>query len=326
VQPLTHHEILELVAPFSRRGRRADLAATDRLARRIAFQSIDHPEGCAGIAVRETLTLEDVGTGSYRLTRLLSPTSGPQASLEAVGTDPAELLTRIDAVPPQRHFDTAEGITTASSFRLPGSDAASMTFAWCRARVAGLDLMLDASTAKRGPAAVTLTHGPGDQWQLPQDTLAVLGGRWSRLKDAEAGWVGELRLRGSEPQRSRRAEAAAREAAQHLAHMLAETPRQFHERFIWARWRVFVRRLVPLVACIGLIVGAACAPKLALPERSGLRMLILNSPPLLMVLFFCLREIPVVEIPPVPRRSEAASWRVSRHGETSATDPCSPTR
>jgi hypothetical protein len=38
-------------------------------------------------------------------------------------------------------------------------------------------------------------------------------------------------------------------------------------------------------------------------------MLILNSPPLLMILFFCLREIPIVEIPPLPRRSDAQSWR-----------------
>jgi hypothetical protein len=28
-----------------------------------------------------------------------------------------------------------------------------------------------------------------------------------------------------------------------------------------------------------------------------------------MILFFCLREVPVVEIPPLPRRSHAASWR-----------------
>jgi hypothetical protein len=38
-------------------------------------------------------------------------------------------------------------------------------------------------------------------------------------------------------------------------------------------------------------------------------MVILNTPPILMMLFFCLREIPVVEIPPLPRRSAAAAWR-----------------
>jgi len=315
MQPLTHHEILELVGPFSRRGRQVDLAATDRLARRIAFKSIEHPENSAGLTIRETLTLEDAGPGSYRLTRVLTQQAGPEANLEASGTDPAELLARIDAVAPQRQFRVAEGVTAATSFRLqtgPEAGADSMIFMWGKARVAGLDLRLDASTVTRGPAAVALTHGAGEVWQLPQDTLAVLGGRWSRLRDAEQGWAGDLQLRDREPRRSHEAEAATLEAALHLARLVAEPPRRFHERFTGARWRVFCRRLVPLAVCIGLIVGAACAPKLALPERSGLRMLILNSPPLLMMLFFCLREIPVVEIPPVPRRSEAAAWRVRR--------------
>jgi hypothetical protein len=69
---------------------------------------------------------------------------------------------------------------------------------------------------------------------------------------------------------------------------------------------------VPLAACIGLILCAAAVPKLHLAENSGLRMLILNSPPILMILIFCLREIPVVEIPPLPRRSDAPSWRVAQ--------------
>jgi hypothetical protein len=36
--PFTHHEILALVEPFARRGRRVDLAASDRVARLIAFR------------------------------------------------------------------------------------------------------------------------------------------------------------------------------------------------------------------------------------------------------------------------------------------------
>jgi hypothetical protein len=95
----------------------------------------------------------------------------------------------------------------------------------------------------------------------------------------------------------------------HLACVLEEPPSRFHERWVVARWRVFLRRLMPLAACIGLIVCAAAVPKLHLAERSGLRMLILNSPPILLMLFFCLREVPIVEIPPLPRRSAAASWR-----------------
>lgn len=304
MNPLTHHEILELVGPFTRRGRHVDLAATDRVQRRVAFRPIDHPaaSGCSGL--REMLALEDLGGASYRLTRRLTPAAGPDATLEAEGADLQELLARIDSVPPQRQFRAAQDVSIAVSFRLsPG-----MILTRGMAQVAGLEVTLDAASAKRGPAAVALTRAPGAELCLPQDALAVLGGRWSRLRETTQGWAADLQLRGHEPRRSRDAEAALATAVRHLACMLAEPPYRFHERWIAARWRVFCRRLVPLAVCIGLILCAAAVPKLHLAESSGLRMLILNSPPILMILFFCLREIPVVEIPPLPRRADAASW------------------
>lgn len=322
LNPLTHHDILELVGPFTRRGRHVDLAATDRMRRRVGFRPIDHPDASGCSSLRETIALEDLGTlddwdrASYRLTRRLTPAAGPAATLEAVGPDPGELLARIDAVPPQRHFHAPPGVLIALSFRLtpgpgPQSGSPSMLLTRGMAHVAGLNMTLDAATAKRGPAAIALTRAPGDALRLPQDALAVLGGQWSRLRETTEGWAADLQLRGQEPGRSRDAEAALETAARHLAGMLAEPPYRFHERWIAARWRVFCRRLVPLAVCIGLILCAAAVPKLHLAESSGLRMLILNSPPILMILFFCLREIPVVEIPPLPRRSDAASWSCS---------------
>ncbi len=242
----------------------------------------------------------------------MTPEVGPEACLETAGTQPAELLKDIDAVPPQRQFSVQQGIVIAVSFLLEadrGSPAASLTFARGKAQVGGLDVEVDAANFRRGPAAVTLTRMPGDELELPQDALAVLGGRWSRLRTTDAGWTAELKLPGREPGRSRQAQAAIETAALHLARMLAEPPRWFHERWTVARWRVFGRRLVPLAVCIGLILAAAAAPTLHLAASSGLRMVILNTPPILMMLFFCLREIPVVEIPPLPRRSAAAAWR-----------------
>jgi hypothetical protein len=315
LNPLTHHEILELVGPFARRGRHVDLAATDRLLRRVVFKSIGHPQASDALALLETLSLDDLGSGSYRLTRVLTPQVGPDACLETVGTQPAELLARIEAVPPQCQFRVQEGVVLALSFRLGpdlGADADSLILTRGKAQVAGLDFEVDASRAQRGPAAVSLRCMPGEELRLPQDALAVLGGRWSRLRDLGEGWSGELRLRGKEPGRTRQAQDAVERAALHLARTLAEPPRRFHERWSAARWRVFCRRLVPLAVCIGLILCAASAPKLHLSESSGMRMLILNSPPILMILFFCLREIPVVEIPPLPRRSDTAEWRVRR--------------
>jgi hypothetical protein len=43
-----------------------------------------------------------------------------------------------------------------------------------------------------------------------------------------------------------------------------------------------------------------------------MRMMIFNGPPLLLVVFFCLRELPRIEIPPWPRRSTAPGWRVAK--------------
>ncbi len=308
LNPLTHHDIVRLVGPFARRGRHVDLASSDRLQRRVTFRPIDHRSsaGCPG--VRETLALEDLESGSYRLTRILTPAKGPAARLDAVGMEPGELLARIDAVPPQRQFLTEGPVVIALSFRLK-PEGAAMLFTSGTAYIAGLALTLDTGALARGPASVSLMRPPQDTLRLPQDALAVLGGRWSRLRDAPEGWVGELRLPGHESRRSSEAQDALASATRHLAGMLGETPRRFHERWAMARWRVFCRRLVPLAACMGLILCAAAVPKLHLAERSGLRMLILNSPPLLMMLFFCLREIPIVEIPPLPRRSDAASWR-----------------
>jgi len=61
--PLTHHEILALVAPFARRGRRVDLAASDRVARRIAFRPVEHAAREDVPAHRETLSLAQQAAG-----------------------------------------------------------------------------------------------------------------------------------------------------------------------------------------------------------------------------------------------------------------------
>jgi hypothetical protein len=299
--------MLELVAPFVRRGRHADLAASDRLRRRVVFKPTLHPGSAVFLSLRETLTLEDLSSGSYRLTRLLTPPAGPIARLEAEGQDPGELLARVVDVPPLRQFRAAGSVAISLSFRLESKSTSPLLTSGA-AQLGGIALTLDASIP-RGPAAVAVSRPPGDELKLPEDALAVLGGAWSRLRNSGDGWAGELQLSGREPRRSRQAEAAITAAAAHLARLLEEPPCRFHERWVAARWRVFLRRLVPLAVCAGLILCAAAVPKLHLAAGSGLRMLILNSPPLLMMLFFCLREVPIVEFPPLPRRSDAASWR-----------------
>ena len=51
--PLSHHDVLTLVAPFSRRGRPIDLAASDRGARKLLFRPVEHPAADGRPALRE---------------------------------------------------------------------------------------------------------------------------------------------------------------------------------------------------------------------------------------------------------------------------------
>jgi hypothetical protein len=149
---------------------------------------------------------------------------------------------------------------------------------------------------------------------LPDDVLAVLGRDWAPLTRIPDGWKTSLKLRGGEPTRSRRLETAFLRTARHLAATLAEPPRRFHEQRVLARWVVVLRRAIPVLVCLGLIVAAAMVPKLHLAENSGWRMLIFNAPLILMMLFFCLRELPRIEIPPLPRASRAPAWRKQSGG------------
>ena len=70
-----------------------------------------------------------------------------------------------------------------------------------------------------------------------------------------------------------------------------------------------LRRAVPLLVCLLLVAAAASVRKLGLDDDAMLRMIIFNVPPLLMVAVFCLPELPRIEIPPLPKRLVAASWR-----------------
>jgi hypothetical protein len=90
---------------------------------------------------------------------------------------------------------------------------------------------------------------------------------------------------------------------------LAEPPQRFHERLWRQRWGVTLRRATPLLGGVALLLGAAAVPKIDLAEDSVLRMLIFHAPPLLLVALFCMREMPRIEIPPLPRASRAQQWR-----------------
>ena len=99
--PLTNHEIVALIEPYTRRGRRVDLAASDRLARRLVFKAVDHD---VGKHLVDMLVLEQPDTGRYRLTRTLLHPDGLDAVLVAEGPHAGELLDRIEHIAPHEQF------------------------------------------------------------------------------------------------------------------------------------------------------------------------------------------------------------------------------
>ena len=304
MHPLTHHDIIERVAPFSRSGRRVDLDATDRLARRLVFKPI---ERSGAIDVVEGLELQEIAAGRHRLVRTSTTADGLSARLSIDGADPQALLARIDAVEPQRHFDRGVGPTIVVSHRLDErNDSPRLVDATVRVGPLALTATIDGARARQADLGVVADM----EMDLPDDLLAVLGMRWSVLRRTPGGWRGVLRLPRREPERTRVAEAELRRAAAHLVATLGEAPPRFHERWTRARWLVAARRAIPVLVCIGLIAGAAAVSSLDLGD-SALRMLLFNVPPLLLVAFFCLRDLPQIVIPPLPRRSKRADWVAS---------------
>ncbi len=316
--PLSHHEILGLVAPFTRRGRAVDLGASDRLARRLRFRPIEHGEDPAtGLRLTEVLELEAAGGDDFRLTRILTPAGGPEARLRADGADPGALLGRIEAIPFARQFERGPGYLLAYGHRIaPGGDALILSTAIIECDLLRVEFI--ANTGSGALADVDLIARGGHPLKLPQDLLAVLGWQWTRLTEKKQGWSARLRTRGGEPGRSARSERRLLAAARHLARTFSEPPARFHARQPLARWAVFARRSVPLVSCFGVIAAAAAVPKLHLAEDSGLRAVIFNAPPILMMLFFCLHEMPTIEIPPIPRPPAPDAWGARWDG---AADP-----
>jgi hypothetical protein len=310
--PLTHHEIIGLVEPFARAGRHLDLPASDRAKRQLMFKTVEHAAtGALTQPLRETLLLECLDSGNFRLTRTLAHASGVQAQLRAVGAKLDRLLADIEAVPVQRHFRFAPDHLVAISHRLePGGGAPQERLAVTQGLVQlpGLTLTLEVS-AVPGVAGDLRLDGPVmDTEGLPQDLLAVQGWNWTRLARNASGWHSRLRLRGKEPRRSERAEARLHEVAEHLARTLAEAPARFHERHRRARWGVVLRRGIPVLTLVLMALGLWLLSRISVGNESGAWVLLLHVPTLMLAIGFSLQEMAQFEIPPLPRPLTAVCW------------------
>ncbi len=305
--PLTHHEILAAAAPFVRAGCTVDLAASDRAERRIALRPAAGGDG----AFKLRFELASLPHGRWRVWRFATDAQGLEARLQGECAEDglAALAGRMAEVFPATQFEQGEGWAVAWSLRLPPAGGALPALAAATLRLDGLTLDMSVPAVDRIAATLTLRAPGGDIAELPSDLLAVLGLRWARLDRTGATWRSSLVLRERGAARSAEAQAQLRLAAAHLARTLAEPPAAFHDGRVGARWAVTARRAVPLLAFAGTIGAALAVPALELPPDSVWRMLIFNAPPLMLGLLVVLRELPRVEIPPLPRRPAAASWR-----------------
>jgi hypothetical protein len=348
--PLTHHEIFQLVPAFTRRGLQLDLQSSDRAARVLAFRPRLHT-GVSGLdgatlpPLQETLSLTAGVDGQHTLTRRLSAADGvidpcvagqagpaaagrasspgPEglfATLELEGDDLGALLTRVEAVPPQRHFHRGTGFLAAHSLRAAPRGVAGGPLEQpgdglflCRGEV-----RLDAAPSLRlvlrpprvrGPSVdVELTCPEGQRPALPDDLLAVLGRGWSPLVRWRQGWRGTLRVRGSAAQRQARAGQWLHRAGAHLAQTLAEPPSRYHLRHRRARWAVVGWRALPLALGVAVCVTAWQVQVRDIASESALKVIANIAPPLMLLTFFAMPELPRVEIPPLPRARRAGSW------------------
>lgn len=145
---------------------------------------------------------------------------------------------------------------------------------------------------------------------LPEDFLAVLGSQWRPLRFQGDHWKGVLRTLGKEPARTPCAEQHVMDAVEHVAQSLADAPAKYHERLHKARWRVFVRRLQPLMLFVGILAMMPLSWLFVSQGDRVLHPLALGLTPLLMVgvVVLTAREIPVMEIPSLPKPVPENYW------------------
>jgi len=243
------------------------------------------------------------------------------ATLQAQGEDLAALLQAVQAVPVAAQFRRGQGFLAAHSLRTAPDGTPYPVRGELRLDAApGLRLVLRPPRVRGPSVEVELSDTAAALPALPDDLFAVLGRGWSPLTRWRQGWRGTLRVRGSAAQRQQRALQWLHTAGTHLARTLAEPPARYHARLRWARWAVVAWRALPVALGVAVCVAAWQVQVREIASESVLKVIANIAPPLMLLTFFAMPELPRVEIPPLPRARRAASW----WDETPAPKPPTP--
>lgn len=324
--PLSHHDVLPLVAPFGHAGFVLDLASSRREERRLVFRPAAEP-GAGAPAV--TFELDVQAQGRFELVRRLSLQAplaaqgrGVQATVRARGSDLAGLIAALQSLPTDRHAVHGDGWIVTRDFVFDAWQGAPVATGAARlvrasAHVPGLELTMEVPPGRGVAARLALRAVPegAPRPALPEDVLAVLGWNWARLVPDALGWTTRMRLgwpfSASSTAREARAEAAIERAAAHLARTLAESPAAYHARHAAARWGVFVRRGIPTFTALALVAVVLLGAYFDFDPTPLQSALLYHVPTLLVALSFVAQELARFEIPPLPRRLRAEAWRVA---------------
>lgn len=311
--PLSHHDLLQHLPPFSARGWQPDLADTDLAGGRVRFV---HPGAPAG--TRLDLQCDEAAADpSRRVTltrrdRLGAAQTALESTLVLQAPDVGRALARLDTLPLATGWRHGPGWVAALDRE--GRDGRRLRTLQATQRIEP-----DSRDAHDGAAAGCLLQwrpaGRSARLQItapphwPDDLLAVLGWRWSPWRRRGGGWVGSVRLAAASGRGAGAAlEARLAEAGAHLAATLAAAPAAFHARHAAARWRVTLRRAVPLALAWALLALVAAAPWLRDARDTAAPLVALLLPPLLLAGYASAAEGARLEWPLAPRPLVHPAW------------------
>ncbi|TVR61906.1 MAG: hypothetical protein EA422_12025 [Gemmatimonadales bacterium] len=314
--PLSHHEILTLVGPLARRGRRVDLDRSHRQERILVFDERTHPE-VPGLhpELVESLTLKTPRPGSFHLIRTLETDGGPTARAELWTRSVEDAVKAMEALPPAHQFRRFEGGWAAFHHALAPENPPRILAA--EAQVAGRRLEMGAGGAAGLPADLRIGSHPAGDADFPDDLLAVLGRGWRLMRRNQAGWKSTVQIPKREPRRSEEIEARFLRTANHLDRVFAASPEDFHRRFRRRRWTVlWWRSLWMQMGVLILAVSLILFRSQTLEGSPWLRMWVQVAPVLLFVgtFFYSSRDVPVMEIPPIPGPLPFSRWNGDESG------------